>query len=107
MVTSAKTYIPKPKILLAIGAIALASWFLMPSVHAKTVIIDVRTPEEFSLNHPDGAINIPHSEIVNQIATAGVGKSDSIKLYSGKSSRADKAKTELQSAGYSNVEVQK
>lgn len=103
----AKTFVPKPKILLVIGAIALASWFLMPSVHAKTVIIDVRTPEEFSLNHPDGAINIPHNDIINQIANVGVSKSDTIKLYSGKSSRADKAKTELQSAGYSNVEVQK
>lgn len=107
MANFAKTFVPKPKILLAIGAIALASWFLMPSVHAKTVIIDVRTPEEFSLSHPDGAINIPHSEIVSKIASAGVSKSDTIKLFSGKSSRADKAKSELESAGYSNVEVQK
>lgn len=107
MANFVKTLVPSRKTLLTMTAIAFAGFLLMPSVQAKTVIIDVRTPEEFSLNHLDGAINIPHSEIVNQIASAGVSKSDTIKLYSGKSSRAEKAKAELQSAGYNNVEVQK
>lgn len=98
---------PSKKKLLTLTALAFAEIMLMPSVQAKTVIIDVRTPEEYQLNHPDGAINIPHSEIVSQIASQGVAKSDTIKLFSGKSSRAEKAKSELQSAGYSNVEVQK
>ena len=98
---------PSKKKLLTLTALAFAGIMLMPSVQAKTVIIDVRTPEEYQLNHPDGAINIPHSEIVSQIASQGVAKSDTIKLVSGKSSRAEKAKSELQSAGYSNVEVQK
>ncbi|WP_394262170.1 rhodanese-like domain-containing protein [Moraxella boevrei] len=95
------------KRLLTISALALAGFLLIPNVQAKTVVIDVRTPEEYQMNHPSGAINIPHSEIVAKIGSQGVSKSDTIKLYSGASSRAEKAKNDLQSAGYSNVEVQK
>ncbi|ELA08507.1 Phage shock protein [Moraxella macacae 0408225] len=91
---------------LFIASLVLAGFLLLPSVQAKTVVIDVRTPEEYQMNHPSGAINIPHSEIVTKISSQGISKSDNIKLYSGASSRAEKAKNELQSAGYSNVEVQ-
>ena len=44
---------PSKKKLLTLTALAFAGIMLMPSVQAKTVIIDVRTPEEYQLNHPE------------------------------------------------------
>lgn len=107
MVATLTKFMPNKKQLLALSAVLLVGALLVPTANAGTVIIDVRTPEEYQLNHPAGAINIPHHEIVAKIASQGVSKSDTIKLYSGKSSRAEQAKTALQSVGYTNVEVQK
>lgn len=95
------------KHLMALGAAVMVGALLMPTANAATVVIDVRTPEEYSVSHPEGAINIPHSDIVAKIATQGVSKSDTIKVYSRGGSRAEQAKSALQSAGYTNVEIHK
>ena len=98
---------PSKKQLLALSAAMMVGALLMPAANAATVVIDVRTPEEYAVNHPEGAINIPHSQILTKIATQGVAKSDVIKVYSRGGSRAEQAKSALQSAGYTNVEIHK
>ena len=95
------------KHLMALGAAVMVGALLIPTANAATVVIDVRTPEEYSVSHPEGAINIPHSDIVAKIAAQGVSKSDTIKVYSRGGSRAEQAKSALQSAGYTNVEIHK
>lgn len=95
------------KHLVLVGAMAVVSMLVMPTANASTVVVDVRTPEEYQVGHPDGAINIPYSDIVAKIASQGVSKSDTIKVYSRGGGRADQAKSALQSAGYTNVEIQK
>ena len=94
------------KQLLALGAAVMGA-LLMPTANAATVVIDVRTPEEYSVNHPTGAINIPHNELLAKITAQGIAKSDTIKVYSRGGGRAQQAKSALQSAGYTNVEIQK
>lgn len=95
------------KHLVLVGAMAVVGMLVMPTANASTVVVDVRTPEEYQVGHPDGAINIPYSDIVAKIASQGVSKSDTIKVYSRGGGRAEQAKSALQSAGYSNVEIQK
>lgn len=98
--------LPRKKHLLTLSAALLIGAMLMPTANAANVVIDVRTPEEFQIGHPDGAINIPHSQIASKIASQGVSKSDTIKLYSRGGARADQAKAALEAAGYTNVSVQ-
>lgn len=98
---------PSKKHLLALGAAIIVGMLIVPTANAATVVVDVRTPEEYQVSHPNGAINIPHSEIVAKIASQGVNKSDTIKVYSRGGGRAQQAKSALESAGYTNVEVQK
>lgn len=85
-----------------VGTLALTQ---LSQANAKTVIIDVRTPQEYQMGHPLGAINIPYNDIANQIFSKGVDKADTIKVYSRGGNRAEQAKTTLKSAGFSNVVV--
>lgn len=95
------------KHLIALSTALVVGALLMPSANAASVVIDVRTPEEYQVGHPDGAINIPHNQLVAQLTAKGIDKSDTIKVYSRGGARAEQAKNALQSAGYANVEVQK
>ena len=94
------------KHLLALGAAVMVAALLMPSANAATVVVDVRTPQEYQMGHPDGAINIPYADIVAKIASQGVSKSDTVKVYSRGGGRAEQAKSALQAAGYTNVQIQ-
>lgn len=98
---------PTKKHVMLLGAAMMVGALMMPAAKAATVVVDVRTPEEYQVDHPNGAINIPYSDIVAKIASQGVTKSDTIKVYSRGGGRAEQAKSALQQAGYSNVEVQK
>lgn len=105
MFTLLKSYRPKKKHLLVLSAAMLVSALILPTANAATVVVDVRTPEEYQVSHPDGAINIPYSDIVAKIAAKGVNKADTIKVYSRGGGRAEQAKSALQSAGYNKVEI--
>lgn len=87
-------------------AVIVSAIFVMPN-YAKEVLIDVRTPEEYQMSHPDGAINLPHNDIISLVEKNNISKHDSIKLYSRTGNRAELAKTALQSVGYRNVEIHK
>lgn len=73
------------------------------SVPDKTVWIDVRSAAEYSDGHINGAVNIPHTEITEQISQLNLDKDTNIALYCGSGRRAGIALEALQSMGYTRV----
>jgi phage shock protein E len=69
----------------------------------NTLVVDVRTPAEFQGGHYDGAINIPLSDLGQQLDQFGDDKARSIILYCHSGGRAAAAKRALEQAGYTNV----
>lgn len=94
------------KPLLTLAGLAVIGAMTLNTAVAKTVVIDVRTPEEYQVSHPIGAVNIPHNQIADKIASLGVSEQDTIKLFSRNGGRAEVAKKALQSAGYQNVTIE-
>lgn len=74
------------------------------SAQAKDVIIDVRSPQEFAAGHVEGAINIEHGNIAQEIAKAGVGKDDTVLLYCQSGRRSGIALDTLKGLGFSKAE---
>lgn len=70
---------------------------------AKGVWIDVRSEEEFKSGHLQGAVNIPHDQIVERIKSVSPDKNAPVNLYCRSGRRAEAALTELKKAGYTNV----
>ncbi|MEP1216343.1 MAG: rhodanese-like domain-containing protein [Marinobacter sp.] len=70
---------------------------------AKSVWIDVRTEAEHRQNHIDGDPLIPHGNIVARVTERFPDKDTEINLYCRSGNRASKAKSALESAGYTNV----
>ena len=73
------------------------------TAHAREVIIDVRSPQEFASGHVNGAINIAHTSIADQISKAGVGKDDTVLLYCQSGRRSGIALETLKGLGFSKV----
>lgn len=71
---------------------------------AKTVLIDVRTPEEFATGHLEGALNIDHQVISQRIGMAGVGKDDEVILYCRSGRRSALALETLKGMGYRKLQ---
>ncbi len=71
------------------------------------IVIDVRTPEEYATDHLPQATNIPVQELGARLdeveRTTGGDRSKSIVVYCAAGSRAAKARTLLEGAGYTNV----
>ena len=92
---------------LALGAVLTpqpsADTAPMAAVDEPTLIIDVRTAEEFAAGHFPGAINIPHEEIVQEIEEYNVGKDQTVLLYCRSGNRSGQAEARLQSAGFSGA----
>jgi len=92
-------------------ALVLALFVL--TAHAKdvsfngtkpAVIIDVRTPEEFSAGHIDGAINIPVEQVGQGIQfIKGVKKDSPILVYCRSGRRSAIAKSALEQQGYKRI----
>ena len=74
------------------------------SAFARDVVIDVRTPQEFQGGHVEGALNLPHDTIGQDIASAKVAKDDHVILYCRSGHRAGLAQSTLKSMGFSNVD---
>lgn len=76
-------------------------------IDSGAVVLDVRTPGEFSAEHLPQATNIPVDQVVDQLAQveklAGGDKSKPIVVYCSAGSRSAKAKLMLESAGYTQV----
>ncbi len=74
------------------------------TAQAKDVIIDVRSPQEFAAGHVEGAINIEHTAIAQEIAKAGVSKDDTVLLYCQSGRRSGIALDTLKGMGFSKAE---
>ena len=74
------------------------------SAFAKDVVIDVRTAAEFQSSHVQGALNLPHDSISQDIFKAKVAKDDHVILYCRSGRRSDIALGTLKGLGFSNVE---
>jgi phage shock protein E len=81
-------------------AIALATC----GAFAKDVVIDVRTPQEYAAGHIQGAINIEHDNIAQEIGKAGVSKDDKVILYCQSGRRSGIALETLKGIGFSKAE---
>lgn len=85
----------------AVGLTACASEPL--DVPAGSVIIDVRTPEEFATGHVDGAVNISleaaeFSDLIGQLDPAG-----NYFVYCRSGNRSTQAAEYMASVGFTNV----
>lgn len=80
-----------------LATLAMSSW-------AREVLIDVRTPQEYAQGHIDGAINIDHTVIAQDIGKAKVGKDDSVVLYCRSGRRSEIALDTLRKMGYTKVQ---
>ena len=81
-----------------------ALMLLIPVCWGKTFLIDVRTPEEFSAGHIQGAINIEYQAIGQKIAQSGAARNDEVILYCHSGRRAGIARETLLKAGFVNVQ---
>lgn len=68
------------------------------------ILIDVRTPLEFSQGHLKDAINIEYQLIETAIQSIAPDLSCSIKLYCRSGQRSEFAKKTLEQIGYTNIE---
>jgi len=69
------------------------------------IVIDVRTPEEFSAGHINGAINIPYDRIeANRSLLDKIKKDDNVLVYCRSGRRSEIAKQTLNNLGYKNVQ---
>jgi phage shock protein E len=68
-----------------------------------TLIVDVRSPEEYNAAHVDGAVNWPLDRLANILAEKGPEQNRDIVLYCASGGRAGVAQTLFQRAGYDRV----
>ena len=66
----------------------------------NAVLIDVRSAEEFSSGHLQGAVNIPHTEIAEKISGVAAAKNTPLYLYCRSGRRVGLAMEVLQKLGY-------
>ena len=84
--------------LLLAGAL-LTCW----GVQATEWLIDVRTAEEYSVEHVSGAKNIEFQQIVPEVSKLGIGKQEPIQLYCRSGRRAEIARRALMQEGFQRV----
>ena len=72
-------------------------------VQAKEWLIDVRTAEEYSVEHVVGAKNIEFQQIVPEVSKLGIGKQEPILLYCRSGRRAEIARQALMQEGFQQV----
>ena len=69
----------------------------------KSVVVDVRTPEEFAKGHLRDAKNIPLADLASRIGELDKSKGKSIVVVCQTGARADKAVKQFQAAGFEDV----
>jgi len=73
------------------------------TVDAYSILIDVRTREEWNTGFIEGAINIPLNDLVLEINKHLINNKEEISLYCRSGNRSEKAKFLLESLGYTKV----
>lgn len=72
-------------------------------IRGGALVIDVRSPGEFSGGHIEGAVNIPYDVISSEIGKLLRNKDKAVVLYCHSGARAAAAKKSLVQAGYTHV----
>ena len=72
-------------------------------IRAGAMLLDVRTPEEYSQGHLQGAVNIPYDQLAARVDEIDQDKDRDIVLYCRSGRRSGLAKRTLESLGYTNV----
>ena len=67
-----------------------------------SLVLDVRSPEEYASGHVPGAVNIPYAELPDRISELG-GPSAEVVVYCESGRRAGVAEEVLRQAGFSRV----
>lgn len=73
------------------------------AIASGALLIDVRTPEEFSTGSLPHAINIPHGSIVAGVRSLGIDPHGEIVVFCRSGNRSGKALTALTGAGFDSV----
>lgn len=82
----------------------LTSFFFCSQAFAgDNIWVDVRSAGEYQQGHVEQAIQIPHTEIADKIATATTDKSQTIYVYCRSGRRSSIAKKALEELGYTDV----
>ena len=68
------------------------------------LLVDVRTDSEWNAGHLQSATHIPMQSLLEGIASTATNKEQQIYLYCGSGKRASRAKTMLETNGYTNVQ---
>jgi len=100
-------------VLLVVVASAIGFWFWLragttPGADARALVkdgallVDVRTPEEYSAGHIDGAVNIPVAELEARLGELGE-KQRSVVVYCRSGARSARARTLLEARGFTSV----
>jgi phage shock protein E len=72
-------------------------------IRAGAMLLDVRTPGEYSQGHLQGSVNIPYDQLAARVNEIDQDKDRDIVLYCRSGSRSSLAKRTLESLGYTNV----
>ena len=75
-----------------------------PSVAAKSLVLDVRTPQEFGSGHVAGAINLPVDQVEKRISEVAPAKDTPLIVYCRSGRRSAAAKEVLERLGYTQVQ---
>ncbi len=67
------------------------------------VLLDVRTPAEYSEGHVPGAINIPHTEIAARIGELSAARDRDLVVYCRSGVRTEQALASLREAGFKRL----
>lgn len=76
---------------------------LMAAPSNKTIILDVRTPEEFAQGHIAGAINISHEQINANLSKIIDFKDQTVVVHCRSGRRALSAENDLRAAGFTKL----
>jgi len=87
----------------AVGTITPAELSQRLKAPNPPVIIDVRTRDEYSEGHIDGALNLPHGELAHRLGEIPGNKTSEIVVYCRSGKRARIAEDILVEKGYKNI----
>ena len=85
-----------------ISLIAVSALSIESNENLNTLIVDVRTPQEYQASNIEGSINIEWQNILD-VSDVVATKNDKIFLYCRSGNRSGKALQILEGNGYTNV----
>jgi sulfur-carrier protein adenylyltransferase/sulfurtransferase len=74
-------------------------------VEAGAKLIDVREPHEWAEAHLEGAVHVPHGELLDRISEVAPDHTERVVLYCRTDNRSSRAADALRDVGYENVSV--